>query len=65
MKVNLLTFLSILFVAILLFIAFPFGMIWAINHLFAMSIGYGFFDWLAVTVLWVSLSAACKASISK
>jgi hypothetical protein len=46
--------LSIVAVFVLILLAiifFPFAVIWALNTLFGLSIGYTFWTWLAVVVL--------------
>jgi hypothetical protein len=46
--------LSIVAVFVLILLAiifFPFAVIWALNTLFGLTIGYTFWTWLAVVVL--------------
>jgi hypothetical protein len=46
--------LSIVAVFVLILLAiifFPFAVIWSLNTLFGLSIGYTFWTWLAVVVL--------------
>ena len=43
----------LLIVAIAVGIFYPLGVIWAINSLFNLSIGYTFWNWLAIVVLHI------------
>jgi len=53
-----LTTKAVVMLAILLIVLFyPFGLIWALNTLFpALAIGYGWWEWLAVIVLSLSIN---------
>lgn len=43
---------------VLAIIFFPFAVIWALNTLFGLTIGYTFWTWLAVVVLSSVISPA-------
>lgn len=43
----------LLTLAIIIGITFPLAVIWALNSLFNLSIGYTFWNWLAVVVLHI------------
>jgi len=43
----------LLILAIVVGVLFPFAIIWALNTLFSLSLGYTFWNWLAVIVLHI------------
>lgn len=45
---------------IFLIVAGPLLIIWALNQLFAFTIAYTFWNWLAVFILFSPLTASCS-----
>jgi uncharacterized membrane protein YphA (DoxX/SURF4 family) len=62
---QIITGLSLITFALVLFIICPFALIWAINTLFATHIAYNFVNWLAASVLYYSFAGAGKFSSSE
>ena len=51
---------GILLVMVLLAVFSPFAVIWSLNTLFGLTIGYTFKNWLAVEIVWWLFSATAR-----
>ena len=53
---------GILLVVAVLVLLSPFAVIWSLNTLFGLTIGYTFKNWLAVEVIWCLFTAGARGS---
>jgi hypothetical protein len=57
--------LIVILLVIALIVLFPLAVIWALNTLFALSIGYTFWTWLATVVLCMVVGGSRASYSSK
>jgi hypothetical protein len=51
--------------ALAVILAWPFAVIWALNTLFGLAIGYDFWTWLAIMVLFGTLGIGTVSRYKK
>jgi hypothetical protein len=60
---KLLTALVVILLFVIMFVCFPFAIIWALNLLFSLSIAYTFQTWLAIIVLAIALQSTNNVKV--